>query len=228
LPNSWKQARDGISGYGWAVSLLPYLDESALRQKIDDNLPISAWQNDMARERDISMMRCPSDISEQMFDLHAEAHYLVDDSNAPTGSTEPPTANSLIRLPTANYAGVFGTIEADDSFPAPRGDGAIVSDYRVRLADLERGLSHTIVVGERTMAMVPTTWFGVNFHGEDAACRLVGSAMTAPNCDFCDECEFTSRHPGGVNFVWADGHVSLISREIEAHEYRLYARRRLN
>jgi prepilin-type processing-associated H-X9-DG protein len=131
-----------------------------------------------------------------------------------------------VRLPTANYAGVFGTLEADDSFPAPQGDGPIVSNRRVRFEDLERGVSRTFLVGERTTAMVPTTWFGVNFHGEDAACRLVGSAMTAPNCVFCDECEFASRHAGGANFVWGDGHVSLVSSEIDAKEYAQLAKRR--
>jgi prepilin-type processing-associated H-X9-DG protein len=140
--------------------------------------------------------------------------------NATSGA--PPLAS----LPTANYVGVFGTLEADETFPAPRGDGPIVGDRAVRFSDLERGQSKTLLVGERTTAMVPTTWLGVNFHGEDAACRLVGSAMTSPNCDFCDECEFASRHSGGANFVWADGHVSLVPAEIDADEYQALAKRR--
>jgi prepilin-type processing-associated H-X9-DG protein len=74
--------------------------------------------------------------------------------------------------------------------------------------------------------MVPTTWLGVNFLGEDAACRLVGSAITAPSCDFCDECEFASRHTNGANFVWADGHVSLINRDIDQSQYQSFSKRR--
>jgi len=97
----------------------------------------------------------------------------------------------------------------------------------VRFADLQRGQSHTIIVGERTTAMVPSTWFGVHFRGEDAACRLVGSAMTNPNCETCDECEFGSRHSGGSNFVWGDGHVSLLMHDIDPHEYQILAKRRL-
>jgi prepilin-type processing-associated H-X9-DG protein len=186
-----------------------------------------AKQNDEARSSDIAMMRCPSDISESTFELYAESpagslHHFTTSGSAAKVSAQ----NVLARLPIANYAGVFGTLEADDGFPAPDGDGPIVSDRRVRFEDLERGLSHTILVGERTTAMVPTTWFGVHFRGEDAACRLVGSAMTAPSCDFCDECEFASRHAGGANFVWGDGHVSLISRDIDAKEYRPLAKRR--
>jgi prepilin-type processing-associated H-X9-DG protein len=134
----------------------------------------------------------------------------------------------LVRLPTANYLGVFGTLEADETFPAPAGDGPIVSHRIVRFVDLQRGTSHTIIVGERPTAMVPSTWYGVNFKGEDAACRLVGSAITSPNCESCDECEFGSRHSGGSNFAWADGHVTLVHDDIDRNEYQLLSKRRMD
>lgn len=223
LPEAWTQAPDGISGYGWAVALLPYLEERAVNEKIASNLPITASRNELARTSDMPLMRCPSDISEPSFELFAEG---ASEHHAKSATSSADAAVPLVRLPTANYAGVFGTLEADDGFPAPAGDGPIVSARRVRFDDLERGPSHTILVGERTMAMAPTTWYGVNFHGEDAACRLVGSAMTAPSCDYCDECEFASRHAGGANFVWGDGHVSLVSRDINAIEYQRIAKRR--
>lgn len=226
LPAAWKQASDGVSGYGWAVELLPYMEESNIHQKIASTLPITAAQNNGARTSDIALLRCPSDISEPTFELYPEnhagdAHHATIAATGTSQSTPP----SLAELPIANYAGVFGTIEADETFPAPHGDGPIVYDRRVRFQDLLRGQSHTILVGERTTAMVPTTWYGVSFRGEDAACRLVGSAMTAPSCDFCDECEFASRHSGGANFLWADGHVSLVSHDIDEKEYQQLAKR---
>jgi prepilin-type processing-associated H-X9-DG protein len=227
LPQAWREARDVASGYGWAVELLPYLGEISVRQVIAESLPICAAQNDAARNSDIAIMRCPSDISEPSFYLYREIK-AADSSGAASAGSSAATANeiAITQLPTANYAGVYGTIEADDGFPAPAGDGPIVHGRRVCMADLQRGQSHTIIVGERTMAMVPTTWFGVDFHGEDAACRLVGSAITAPSCEFCDECEFASRHSGGSNFVWADGHVSLVSSDMDVEAYRTLAKRR--
>jgi prepilin-type processing-associated H-X9-DG protein len=174
-------------------------------------------------------MRCPSDISEPTFELFPEvglhgAAMMPGTSSA----SEPPTGNSLVTLPVANYVGVYGTLEADESFPAPKGDGPIISDRRVRLQDLSRGLCHTLIIGERTTAMVPSTWLGINFRGEDAACRIVGSAITSPNCEPCDECEFASRHSGGANFLWADGHVSLISDDVSSSEYQRFAKRQEN
>ena len=75
------------------------------------------------------------------------------------------------------------------------------------------------------MARAPSTWLGVDVLGEDAECRLVGSAITRPNCEECDECEFDSRHPGGVNFLWADGRVGLVSDSVDTAVYRQSSQR---
>jgi prepilin-type processing-associated H-X9-DG protein len=227
LPEAWKAASDKFSGYGWAVTLLPYLEESNVGKSINAKLSVSARQNDAARTTDIPIMRCPSDISNPMFELLVENQPLSGAYGASAG-TAPNYDSPLVWLPTANYLGVYGTVEADETFPAPAGDGSIVSNCKVRYADLQRGQSHTLIVGERTAAMVPSTWYGVDFRGEDAACRLVGSAITSPNCETCDECEFGSRHSGGSNFAWADGHVTLMLNDIDPIEYQRVSKRRLN
>jgi prepilin-type processing-associated H-X9-DG protein len=148
-----------------------------------------------------------------------------DEGQAETGSDQLP----LSWLPTANYVGVYGTLEADEYYElvgqTERGDGPIVFDRRITFANLLRGQSKTLLVGERKMSMVPSTWLGVDLRGQDATCRLVGSAITHPNCDECDECEFTSRHNGGANFVWADGHVEMVSDDIDPKAYRDLAKR---
>lgn len=228
LPEAWIEVPDGISGYGWAVGLLAFLEEANLQSNINHKLPIVAVENATSRNTRLPIMLCPSDISDETFELFAERKLSVADTASHNVRNAPNDVRALVRLPAANYLGVFGTVEADDSFPAPPGDGSIISRRRVTFADLERGQSHTILIGERTTAMVPSTWLGVNFHGEDAACRLVGSAITAPNCASCDECEFASRHSGGSNFVWADGHVSMIAEDIEPTEYQRLAKRRVD
>ena len=137
----------------------------------------------------------------------------------------------LLYLPSTNYVGVYGTVEADDYLehegPAGSsfGDGSVIEQKRVHFADLQRGLSQTMLVGERKMATVPSTWLGIHLRGEDAPCRLTGSAITAPNCETCDECEFSSRHPGGSSFLWADGHVTMIHDAIDLQLYQESARR---
>jgi prepilin-type processing-associated H-X9-DG protein len=230
LPSAWTVASDGTTGYGWALDLLPYIEETDVQKRVARKASITAAANDFVRNTDLPIMRCPSDIAEPTFELFREiSHHASARSSAVSeGAPDTPVTDALVSLPAANYVGVYGTLEADETFPAPKGDGPIISDRKVRLEDLSRGQSHTLIIGERTTAMVPSTWLGIDFHGEDAACRIVGSAMTSPNCEPCDECEFASRHSGGANFVWADGHVSLIADDIESYEYQRLAKRQDN
>lgn len=235
LPAAWRQASaDEHFAYGWATQILPDIEQANLARQLPPGarLPAAAVQQLTA----LPELICPSDITEPFFDLWREP-----EANDPTTTTsvvaaeevddDSETGAPLIRLPTANYQGVFGLAEADEAYHPPAlgnpsfGEGAVVHNRRVRWADLERGLSNTLLIGERTMAMVPSTWLGVDLRGEDSTCRLVGSAITRPNCVGCDECEFSSRHAGGSAFAWGDGHVSLVSEEIDAIAYRLLAQR---
>src|SRR5690606_23741932 len=98
---------------------------------------------------------CPSDITEPFFDLWKESETI----SPPTLSLaaeeidhDDQTGYPLIRLPTANYQGVFGASEADEAYEPVAaanpafGEGAVVHNRRVRWADLERGLSNTLLV----------------------------------------------------------------------------------
>jgi len=214
LPAGWQWEASKKSAYSWSVTLLPYLEQRAIYDQVDRNQLLSHPSNLSARSTSIVNFLCPSDIIDPTFMLFEENE---------SGSAKTPT--SIIELPTTSYVGVFGTIEADDEIPAPLGDGTFLDSKPVRFVHLQRGLSNTIIVGERTMAKVPSTWLGVDIAGEDAACRLVGSAMTSPNCSLCDECEFSSRHPGGSHFLWADGRVRILSESLDTNTYQQMARR---
>ncbi|MCA9041199.1 MAG: DUF1559 domain-containing protein [Planctomycetaceae bacterium] len=212
LPSGLQWEETGQSAYGWTVPLLSFLEQSAIENEVHTELPLQNALNQTACSESISSLLCPSDITQETFLLFHEVE-----------ATQ--TMLPLIDLPTASYVGVFGTLEADDDYPVPKGDGTFLDSDPVRFSELRRGLSNTIIVGERKMETVPSTWLGVQALGEDAPCRLVGSAMTSPNCSECDECEFTSRHAGGVNFLWGDGHVKLIGNGIHTNLYRELSQR---
>lgn len=228
LPAAWRSAAAEPNFlWGWATELLPELGERSLADALRRN-PAAAGRLSRAS---LTHLLCPSDITEPRFELRAQSSHLPRSAwREPDSAPRQVDASPRI-LPTANYVGVFGTSEADDQIPvaggfaAPPSDGAIVHDRRIRVADLQRGAAVTLLIGERTMAMVPSTWLGVDALGEDAQCRLVGSAMTRPNCEACDECEFGSRHAGGANFLWADGHVELVDDHVDTVLYRRYSQR---
>jgi prepilin-type processing-associated H-X9-DG protein len=199
------------AAYGWAVPLLPFLEQHSLFSRLD--LTMDPGANCPATGEELPVFWCPSDISQPRFELFAEL-----------GSVGDSGSEALLgEFPTANYFGVWGVSEPDEAEehdPVTVGEGAFIDTRPVRLAEFERGLSQTLLVGERTMARVPATWFAVDARGEDAACRLLGNAATRPNCDACDECEFASRHPGGANFLWGDGRCSFVSENISREIYR--------
>ena len=225
LPAGWEFDPSNQSAFGWTVPLLPYLEQSALAQQIDTTKAVDHPSHRLARQTSLEVMLCPSDIIEPTFMLFEDEEEFVT-SIAPIASPTAPVPAAIVELPTANYVGMFGTIEPDDDIPAPVGDGAFLENRPVRFRDFGRGLWHTIVVGERTMAQVPSTWLGVSLRGEDAAARLVGAALEGINHPLADECDYSSRHPGGANFLWGDGHVSFMTQHVDLLEYHRLARLR--
>lgn len=215
FPPGWQWESTRSSAYGWAVPVLPFLEHREIFNLVDRNRPLSDPVNSRARRTPIELLVCPSDIIEPTFTLY------TGDEDAPGG------LRALVELPTANYFGVFGTLEpdGDGTVKRPAGDGTFIESRSVRMAELLRGTSNTIVVGERTMGRVPSTWLGIERKSDDVHCRLVGNAFRSPNCRFCDECEFASRHHDGANFLWGDGRVTLVSENIDSGEYQRMARR---
>lgn len=230
LPVGWQFDAAGDSAYGWAVALLPYVGQPALSDSIDRQQAVGDRRNDVARGTRLEVMLCPSDLSAESFVLFAESEDgdEQDDPESRLSANAAMEPSALLQLPVANYVGVFGTYEMDDTIPAPIGDGAFLENRKVHFRDFQRGLSKTFLVGERTMAQVPSTWFGVDLAGEDAAARLVGAALEGINKTYADECDFSSRHPGGAYFLYGDGHVDFISEAIDLRLYHQSARLRPN
>ncbi|MEM1068076.1 MAG: DUF1559 domain-containing protein [Planctomycetota bacterium] len=220
LPAGWTFDATGQSAYGWAVPLLAYLEPSGLHEQIHASKPITDRSHRQIRTTPLAVMLCPSDITETSFRLFEENDF--DETASQVLKATLP--NLLVELPTANYVGMFGTLEVGNHAPLSMGDGAFRNDQAVHLREFTRGTTHTLLIGERTMAQVPSTWLGVDLAGEDAIARLVGSALEGINQTMPEEVEYSSRHPGGVNFLWGDGHVSFIHDDVNVDLYRSWSR----
>ncbi len=231
LPAAWSSpSRSDRFVEAWSSSILPQLEQQACAERLRNSEP-AAWYRHAERvaELHLPIFLCPSDITEPFFalsysDERDHGRLLSADARAVAVGGAP--FSEATYLPSANYVGVYGTVEADEFEMAvitvgqTYADGSIIDNTRVRLDDLQHGTAHTLLVGERTMAKVPSTWWAVDLDGDDAGCRVAGSAITHPNCEVCDECEFSSRHPGGSMFLWGDGHVTLINESIDTELYR--------
>lgn len=213
LPAGWQLEATKKSSYGWASMILSQLEQSSLDAQINHSRPIGELSA-AVRSLTPQVFICPSDTSEPVFPLFCE---ISSDAEESQESTE-----VLVTLPAANYVGVFGTIDPDKG-RGTSGNGLLIQDRNRRFAEVTRGLSHVLLVGERTSRKMASTWLGVATEGEDAGGRITGYADLGPNRDNSDECEFDSRHLGHVNFVWADGHVDSVRNDIDRELYKQLA-----
>jgi prepilin-type processing-associated H-X9-DG protein len=213
LPAGWHIDATGDSAYGWAVPILAQLEEGDLGHEILVRSSITTV-SPLALRSTPQVYLCPSDTADPAFELFEE------EGEHETEAQE--SREVLVALPHANYIGVFGTMDPDD-IDGSKGDGIFIQERTHRWSEVTRGLSHVMIIGERTARKLPSTWLGVVLEGEDATGRIVGYADVGPNRDDADECEFDSRHPGHVNFLWCDGHVDSTTDGVDPGIYRASA-----
>ena len=232
LPAGWSEVAGKPIATGWVPDLLPFLEQAELRSQVQsewmkavsvDVAPQSAFtgalrQADTAVLATPSVLLCPSDVSEDTFQLYLE------DDNSSSGGLDPLSEEVLMELPQANYLGIAGYLDPDE----PSGyDGAGVFVHRSHFSfrDLTRGLSQVAVISERTARKLPSTWLGFHVLGEDAPGRVLGFCNLGPNVATSDECELDSRHPGCILVLFADGHVPTVSDSVDRAIYRSMAMR---
>ncbi|HEU5117293.1 MAG TPA: DUF1559 domain-containing protein, partial [Isosphaeraceae bacterium] len=143
----------------------------------------------------------------------------------------------ICQVASANYVGMFGLGE-----PGVDGEGLFYRNSSVSFAQIRDGLSQTIAVGERGHDLGYATWVGsvtgaTLFNPDGATVGRTrpepGAGMTlghagegvGPGDPNSDVNMFFSRHGGGVNFVFADGHVSFLKTTMNASVFAALATR---
>lgn len=217
LPAGWHAIPETRTAWSWACRVLPFLDQPGLYSSIHWDQPVTHEQHHSVCTAPLSVMVCPSDLVPATFRLYAETEKSL--AAAMFADTEP-----LAELPSTNYVGVFGDADPD-VVAGHTGSGTFLEDRQIGWKDLSQGLSHVMIVSERTAAKLPSTWLAVDTNGEDAPARMTGFAFLGPNHVNSDECEFASRHPGLINALFADGHVSQVADSVDSLVYRQSARR---
>jgi len=125
-----------------------------------------------------------------------------------------------------------------DSALHPNQNGMLYHSSKVKAEDVTDGLSNTAMVGERPPSV--DLWFGWWFAGagypdtsgqqlgvgdvvmgarEEGYAQWLNCKPTASNVglrpgnidNFCDQSHWWSQHPGGTNFLIADGSVRFVS-----------------
>ena len=102
-------------------------------------------------------------------------------------------------------------------------------DHFIKIAEITDGTSNTIWAGERRLAdNINAAWCHTDDGGATAAFDLDCKRPNGEPCGYpfnfgSDAWRFSSAHPGGVNFVYADGSVHFLSKSISRATYRALA-----
>ena len=199
-------------GWGWASALLDRLEQDNLKNQFDMNGSMLTPQAQKLTPSVVKGFLCPSDSGPDSFQVK-------DRFGVP-----------LAIVARANYLGMFGFGEPTDD--TGNGEGMFFRNSKIRIADVTDGLSNTFAIGERDSTVAMGTWTGAVPNGNvknlsgipgsvdgEPGVFVVGHTGTViegqtPNNGLGYVDDFSSRHPGGVNFLLGDGSVRFITNTI--------------
>jgi prepilin-type N-terminal cleavage/methylation domain-containing protein/prepilin-type processing-associated H-X9-DG protein len=191
-------------GWGWAAYILPYIEQDNVYRQINLFQPL---ENQPIIQTMISIYLCPADIPPQ-------GPFAVTDASFGT----------ICMAAPSSYAATCGSDASEvDDFD---GNGIFYRNSRTHLTDISDGTSNTTMIGDRAWVNTQGIWAGApngaftrpgpanpwtSAYGPAQTLVLVHNNWINITTDADGGLDdFSSRHFGGANLVFADGSVRFI------------------
>jgi prepilin-type N-terminal cleavage/methylation domain-containing protein/prepilin-type processing-associated H-X9-DG protein len=223
----------GTTAFSWSffARMLPYLEQNNLYQEA--GIDAASLEGNLATSTNIPMFFCPSDIAQ---------------STSPSPNTANNTTTGA-PVALTNYKGCSGSNFCWGDWPnngpsgncdcfywnnQGKGDGMFFRTdiiFPITISGITDGASNTFMIGEDIPSL--NCWCAwpyantaisscnfppnINLNQEFGICD---AAAVAANAAWENTFGFRSRHPGGLQFAYADASVHFISQSIDLATYR--------
>lgn len=190
-------------GWAWGVFLMPYIEQSPLRDKLNPTkYKLETVINDPSLlpmlQADLSVFRCPS---------------------SPIGPLRTHQGAPNPKVASANYTCCRGFFSFTQTTHLTKpNNGLFYAESAVRIQDVGDGTSNTFALGERTAFVAnlqnDASWPSWCGPGGGGAMNTVSSSVSDRLNHPTSNAAFSSHHPGGAMFCFADGSARFISETI--------------
>jgi len=238
-------SRTGEPSWGWAVFIMPHLEQGGMYDRLQpDTRRLTALYKAGAAPADVALLqtsipayRCASDPSPTLNDLVSfgpTSHFNIATTNYVGNAGSHCNGNQCVLnnpnndkycAPQYDHdpGGVFFGFYDRDGSPAGRGP------LGLRRQECTDGMSKTIAAGERQQVNYAANWAGTgssSSYGSEAAGRTLARPGFPMNFDYVlagvtpenQGKGFSSKHPGGVQYVFLDGSVIFMSENVTPAE----------
>jgi prepilin-type N-terminal cleavage/methylation domain-containing protein/prepilin-type processing-associated H-X9-DG protein len=215
-------------GWGWASMILGNMEGTTILNAINFSLPIEVPANQTARLTRLATFVCPTD-----------AFFVPQFTVVDTNTTNVTLGNSICDVASSSYVGCFGKSDPSSLYPySPTDDrpgrdsaeGIFFRNRSITIAAITDGTSQTLAAGEKSQNLAQATWTGAitnaavpitKLQAEDGLSPEGGDALVVahtgeldgPNSRPAHADQFWSLHPGGANFLFADGSVRFLKEK---------------
>jgi prepilin-type N-terminal cleavage/methylation domain-containing protein/prepilin-type processing-associated H-X9-DG protein len=245
------------SGWAWGSMILPQMEQQALYNSINFNLSVAFHQNDTASLTSLNVHLCPSDSGPSVIPIFEDPPDPANPGSFTASNIVDTLArgNYVGMWGLGELCAQSGARDVANNNgsgdPVGQHNGMFYRNSRVSFADVQDGTSQTIAIGERSHNLSYVTWVARSIDGwlgktspieggtdkfnpspEECWTQILGpvgledGTRTINNPEAHVE-DYWSRHPGGANFLFADGSVHFLKDAINPTPWRALATRNL-
>jgi prepilin-type N-terminal cleavage/methylation domain-containing protein/prepilin-type processing-associated H-X9-DG protein len=223
-------------GWAWGSYILPFLEEPSLYNSLEVETALVGNQIGTLGKTVVNSYRCPSDAADPI-----NTNRAANGAQTLTGATSNYVGNSGNNLTGLGKASSNLTSDIEATLKAGN-SGLVIPGAPVKLREVTDGLSKTLLIGERDSADIThgdhaaSFWIGLyhnvvvgeraflinlmTYFDESAATLMVinaGIPGATQNAWVAPEVtdSWSSKHPGGAQFVFGDGSVRLLQETID-------------